>query len=220
MVGDRVQLKDGSWANEKITLTELARHYNLSNSSVKSKAKKENWGKLREAYIARVQERNMGLELSFYTQENFDNETTAMNSAQKLNRVLETYIDTKYATILKASDSLEDMHIEDDEVIQTEFNRVNNNTGVSVFITELQSTVKVAESIYNLQRKIYVNAQEEDPLDISDITKKPKYKNERERETKLNQLRQRLLMSQSTQDVETAIYPTIPVESIPLDDTE
>ena len=213
MVGERVQLSDGSWVSERINLRDLAKHYGVGYQTVVNRSAKENWVKLREAYLAKVQERNVGLELSFYTQENFTNETTAMNSAQKLGKVLETYIDTKYGKILDANNSLEDRHLEDDEELQREFNRVNNNTGMSVFINELQSAVKVAESIYTLQRKIYENAQEEDSIDLSDLLKKPKFKNNRERENRINQLKQRLLMSQESTEVSIQVE-TIDAEVI------
>lgn len=214
VVGNRVQLQDGSWVTEKVTLPELAKHYNINLNTLRGKSKKENWAKLRDAYVAKVQERNLGVELSFYTQENFNNESIAMNSAQKLGKVLETYIDTKYSKILDAADSLEDSEIESDEELQREFSRVNNNTGINIFIAELQNAVKVADSIYTLQRKIYSNAQEEDTLDLNDILKKPKFKNDRERETKLNLLRQKLLMSQSSEEVTHAVQSN--VEHIPL----
>lgn len=192
IVGERKQLEDNSWVSEDISLKELSNRYDIAYSTIRKKAHIEGWVKLRKGYLARVNEKNLGFELSFYTQENFAAEIAAMNTCNKLGKVLETYIEGQYGEILRESEDLEKGGVDLSDELKDRLGRVNNNTGVPVFINELSNAVKVTRDIYDLQRKIYENAPKEDSEVIEEMTGKTKFNNDREREIKLKQLQNRL----------------------------
>lgn len=212
ILGDRKQLDTGGYASEHIGYRKLAALYNIVPNNLIAKARKEGWYKLREAYLARVNEKNIGLELSFYTSENYQSEVATTNATDKLSKVLDAFIDTRYKAILEADD-IDNLDEESRLEIENQFTRVNNNTGTSVFIKELQDTIKVAQSIYELRAKVYANAPADLTLEQVASSVAPKFKNTREREIKLEAIKQKLL----AQNSDTSVVPestTVEVETV------
>jgi hypothetical protein len=193
VVGSREQLEDGSWVSKTITLSYLAEYYDIKYSVIKSKSVLENWKKYRKAYLSRVTESNTGKELSFYTQENFGAELSAMNSAQKLSRVADIYIEHKYRKVLAIANDLGKSGIEIDEEVDEELNKVNNATGMSIFVNELSNAVKVVKDIYTLQRQIYDNAPKEEHELIDEMTSAKTARSEREKQKRLEDLKRQVL---------------------------
>lgn len=192
VIGKRTQLEDGSWITEDYTLKELAQKFGVKYDYLRYKSSSESWSKLRKAYLARVNQVNIGQELGLYTQENYQAEIAAMNACNKLGVVLDRYIEHKFGDILETSENTESDGTDVSDELASQMNVVNRTTGTPVFITELKEAIKVASDIYTLQRKIYDNAPKTEVEVIEKITNKPKFKNEKERQAKIQQLQAKL----------------------------
>lgn len=192
VLGKRIQLADGSFVSEDYTLKELALKFGISYNYLRYKSSCEKWSKLRKAYLIRVNQINVGQELGLYTQENYQGEIAAMNACNKLGVVLDRYIEYKFGEILESAEDLDTDGKSMSEELETQMMAVNRNTGTPIFITELKETVKVANDIYNLQRKVYENAPKTEMEIIERITNKPKFKTEKERQAKIKQLQAKL----------------------------
>lgn len=193
VVGKREQLEDGSWVSTNISLSYLAEYYDIKYSVIKSKSVLENWKKYRKAYLARVTEKDTGKDLSFYVEENLGNELSAMNSAQKLSRVADIYIEHKYRKVLAIANDLNKSGKEIDEEVDAELSKVNNATGMSVFVNELSNAVKVVKDIYTLQRQIYDNVPKEEVSIIDEMTAAKTARSEREKQKRLEDLKRQVL---------------------------
>jgi len=192
ILGNRVQLEDGTWVSEDCTLKDIALRFGVNYNYLRIKSSSESWGKIRKAYLARVNQSNIGHELGLYTQENYQAEIAAMNACNKLGIVLDKYIDHKFSDILENTEDINSIDSDISEELEAKLNAVNRNTGTPIFVTELKEAIKVASDIYTLQRKIYDNAPKTDLDVIEKITNKPKFKNEKERQAKIQQLQAKL----------------------------
>lgn len=192
ILGNRVQLEDGTWVSEDCTLKDIAIKFGVNYNYIRVKAANESWSKIRRAYLARVNQSNIGQELGLYTQENYQAEIAAMNACNKLGIVLDKYIDHKFSDILETTEDINSLDSDISEELEAKLNAVNRNTGTPIFVTELKEAIKVASDIYTLQRKIYDNAPKTDMEVIEKITNKPKFKNEKERQAKIQQLQAKL----------------------------
>lgn len=191
VLGKRKQLADGSYVSEDYTLKEIAAKFNVNYGSLRHKASQDRWNNLRKAYLARVNQINIGLDLGLYTQENYQSEIAALNACNKLGKVLDKYIEVKFGDILDDDVDVNSDHSLDDTVRETML-QVNRATGTPIFVTELKEAIKVAGDIYNLSRKIYENAPKEEITIIEEHTKKPKFRNDNERLAKIKQLEAKL----------------------------
>ena len=226
ILGRRKQLEDGSIVAENVTLKELSEKYGIKMTLIKEKSAKQNWGKLRKAYQERVTERNIGLELGLYTQEDYEAEVAAMNAANKLTVVLNKFIDYKFREILEDDQDVNSDGSNTSEELEQQINAVNRNTGTPVFINELKETVKVATDIYRLQKEIYRNAPNKDletldaKIKSSKDAKKSKsiekiINNPQDRQEMINRLKQKLFESENqlkqVQELEQVEQNTIDV---------
>lgn len=217
MVGNRFQAEDGTWLSEPITLKQLAKFYNVSYDRIKLRSSKEKWGDYRRVYLERLEENNLEHELAYYTQESFSSEVGTMTVSNKLAQVLDVFVESRYKQILEASrdpSSLES--IDDDEAIQAQLNRVSATTGTAVFITELAQAVKVADSIFTLQKKVIDSTEKhKQTVNLDDLvgTKASAkvFRNQEERNLKLEQIKQQLLMQKDSQGIYVAVEP-VPTE--------
>jgi len=216
VLGKRIQLEDGTWVSEDYTLRDLATKHNVSFNYLKHKSADEGWKKLRKAYLARVDKNNIGQELGLYTTENYQAEVSALNACNKLGIVLEKYISHKFSRILEASEDVQSDGRDIDEELDEQFNAVNRTTGTPTFITDIQHTVKVANEIYSLQRKIYENSPRTDLNEIEQLTKKPKFRNEHERLAKLQGLQAKLASILKPNEV----VETVAVSEIAMSEVE
>ena len=192
ILGNRVQLEDGTWVSEDCSLKDIAQKFGVNYNYLRNKASTESWSKIRRAYLARVTQTNIGQELGLYTQENYQAEIAAMNACNKLGIVLDKYIDHKFADILENNEDINHDDRDISEELEAKLNAVNRNTGTPIFVTELKEAIKVASDIYNLQRKIYENAPKAETDIIEKITNKPKFKSEKDRQAKIQQLQAKL----------------------------
>lgn len=192
VLGKRVQLEDGSWVSEDYSLKELSLKFGVNYEYLRKKSSNESWGKIRKAYLARVNQINIGQELGLYTQENYQAEIAAMNACNKLGIVLDKYIDHKFGDILDNNEDVDCDGSEVGESIEEHMRMVNRASGAPVLMTELKEAIKVASDIYSLQRKVYDNAPKTEMEIIEKMTNKPKFKNEKERTAKIQQLQAKL----------------------------
>jgi hypothetical protein len=193
VVGNRLQLEDGTWVSQNISLSYLSEYYDIKYSVIKSKSVLENWKKYRKAYLSRVTDSNVGKELSFYTEENFGAELSAMNTSTKLSRVLDIYIEHRYRNILDVANDLGKSGNEIDEDIEADLSRVNNATGMSIFINELSQAVKVTKEIYSLQAQIHSNAPKDEMELIEEMSEAKTARSEREKQKRLEDLKRQEL---------------------------
>lgn len=176
VVGKHKQLDDGMWVTEDYTYKELGEKFQVNLNSIKKKASTESWTKLRKAYLARVNNKNITQELGLYTTENYQAEISAMNACNKLGVVLDHYIEANFRDILEAVD---------DTSITDSADRVD----APIDIKSITEAVKVAKEIYGLQRQIYENSPKTEMEIIEELTNKPKYRTQRERDAAIVRLK-------------------------------
>lgn len=194
VLGKRKQTTDGTWISENYTLKEIAEKFGVGYYYLKQKSASEGWSKLRKAYLARVNEVNVGQELGLYTSENYQSEINAINACNKLSAVLNSYIEYKFGSII---DHCEDINSLDGEGlpenIERQMNVINQNTGMPVFINEIKEAVKVTTDIYKLQRTVYENSPQANTELVENLMKNKKtFKNEQQRKAKLTELQAKL----------------------------
>lgn len=195
MVGERVQLADGSWASESISQKKLGEKYGIPVGTIVARATREKWSNLRKAYLMKVTEEGIGKDLNLYEDSQNVSEIQALSAVEKLGKVLGVYIDSRYSAILEANEKL-DGKVELTEEVEAELSRVNLNTGIPVFINELNNAVKVTKDIYELSRKIYDNSPNNVSVEVVTSDKSLQFRNDKEREIKLEQLKKRLALSE------------------------
>jgi len=178
ILGKRKQLPDGIWISEDYTYSQIAKDYGIALQTVKDRGARESWTKLRKAYLARVNNINIGQKLSLYTTANYQAEVAAMSACNKLGVVLDRYIENKFGDIL---DSNEDIN---SDTRKDDISRVTT--------LELKEAVTVASEIYKLQRKIYDNAPKTDQEILDLLESKPKYKSAQERAAAINRIAAKL----------------------------
>ncbi|MGL5923780.1 hypothetical protein [Chroococcidiopsis sp.] len=187
ILGKRKQLEDGSWVSEDYTHQELAGKYAIKLSTLRKQLYNGSWHNYRKAYLARVSQMSIGLELGLYTQENYQSEIAAMRACDKLGNVMTAYIQHRFGEVLDAqSDLLTDGELPSN-VAET-MNEVHPKTGVPLFLGEVEKAIKVTKDIYDLQRRIYENAPSTGADIVEEVTSKPKFANDRERESKISNL--------------------------------
>jgi hypothetical protein len=178
ILGKRKQLEDGTWISEDYTYNQIAKDYGIALQTIKNKGSQESWSKLRKAYLARVNNLNIGQQLSLYTTANYQAEIAAMNACNKLGVVLDRYIENKFGDILDSSEDINST------------GRENNISHVNM--QELKDAIKTASDIYQLQRKIYDNAPDTDQEILDLLNTKPKYKSAQEREAAIHRIAAKL----------------------------
>jgi hypothetical protein len=225
VVGERVQLADGSWCSESISQRKLAEKYGIPQSTIVARATREKWSNLRKAYLMKVTEEGIGEDLNLYEDNQNVSEIQALNAVEKLGKVLGTYIDSRYSAILEANERI-DGRVELTEDVEAELSRVNTNTGIPVFINELNNAVKVTRDIYDLSRKIYENSPHHVSIEAVTSTENLKFRNDKEREIKLEQLKKRLALSEEqaksmkTAEESTTVERKSPYRSNPVVDVK
>lgn len=193
VIGKKKQLEDGTWITEDYSYKELAEKFGVKRTTVQQKGAQESWMKLRKAFLARVMNQNLSMDMGLYVTENYQAEVSAMNACNKLGVVLDKYIESKFGHILEKN---EDINNEDEKSLVMETIVTKNGEVIEVEkeidISEIKDAIKVAQDIYGLQRKIYDNAPKPEVELIEKMTNKPKFRSERERQQKIAQLEQRL----------------------------
>jgi hypothetical protein len=196
VVGNRVELEDGTYCSEQVSQKKISEIYGIPLPTINARAGRERWNDLRKAYLMKVSEKNIGKDLNLYAESQNISEINALTAVEKLGKVLGTYIDTRYSLILEATEQGDTVELNED--LRVELGRVNQNTGIPVFINELSNAVKVTRDIYELSRKIYDNSPNSVDIDVVTSDKELKFKNDNERETKLAQLKRRLALSEES----------------------
>lgn len=197
VLGKRKQLEDGSWISEDYTYRELCSKFSnqelgvkINYNTLKNVASQQNWTKLRKAYLARVNQINIGQELGLYTQENYQAEISAVTACNKLGTVLDRYIEYKFGDILECDEDTDSTdNYSEESIYQMES---VNKAGSPIFLAEIKEAVNVAKEIYNLQRKIYDNAPKTEMEIIETLSTKPKFRSDKERQAKIAQLSAKL----------------------------
>jgi hypothetical protein len=210
ILGKRLQLEDGTWVSEDYTYAQLCEKFSapgceIKYNTLKTVARQQGWVKLRKAYLMRVNEVNIGMELGLYTQENFQAEVSAMSACDKLGTVLDKYIEHRFGDILEAAEDVGSTGLETlSEDALAAMSKVNQNTGIPIFLNEVKEAVRVASDIYTLQRKIHDNRPQTESEILEELQSKPKFRDENERQAKIAQLEARLGKSLSQVKVEQA----------------
>lgn len=173
---------------------------------MKKVASQQTWSKYRKAYLARVNQINIGQELGLYTQENYQAQIAAINACNKLGTVLDKFIEYKFGDILEMSEDVTDDGTEVPEEISNQMREVNRATGTPVLLAEIKDAVKVVTDIYNLQQKIYKDAPKGDAEIIEELSTKPRFRTEQERHAAIARLEAQLgrSLSQVKQEREMA----------------
>jgi hypothetical protein len=184
ILGKRKQLEDGSWVSEDFTHQELADKYAINLSTLRKQLYNGSWHNYRKAYLARVSQMSIGLELGLYTQENYQSEIAAMRACDKLGSVMTAYIQHRFGEVL---DAQSDLHADGEmpSNIAEYMDEIHPKTGVPAFLGEVEKVIKVTKDIYELQRRIYENAPSTGADIVEEVNSKPKFANERERESKI-----------------------------------
>jgi hypothetical protein len=154
--GQKQTLKDGTVVNKDYSLKELATLFAISYDSLKLKARKEGWPRMRAAYLSRVSPGGLGNDLNYYDEESSTAEASALAASNKLGAVLDKYINYRYGEILEVDD-LDNLSPE----VRAQIAEVNRNTGKPVFISELKEAIGVAKDIYNLHKQVVADAPED-----------------------------------------------------------
>jgi hypothetical protein len=214
VLGKRIQLEDGTFASEDYTYKEFAEKFEVNFTTLRDKVHKDKWQHLRKAYLARVNERNIGQELGLYVQENYQAEIAAVNACNKLGVVLDRYIEHKFGEVLDASEDLDNPNYLSEETKEY-MNMVNNKTGTPIFLNEVKEAITVASNIYKLQRQIYENAPKEDMELFQIETKSHKFKTPQERQAAIKRLEAKLGRKLNASDLKPSSEPeTIEVSAV------
>lgn len=147
--GKIVRREDGTVYTEDYTYKELAAEYEIDVNWLKQKGAKEKWRSYREAYLAKLDEINLGEDLGLYSTAEYLAEVNTINACQKLTAILDTFLEAKFGDILDLSEVPNKTFSEED--IET------ISKGVS--LTELKDAVRIVTDIYKIQKEIVSNQQ-------------------------------------------------------------
>lgn len=142
MAGDRILRDDGVVVIKDLSLKDVSQEFNVNYSSVLLKAKKEEWSKLKQAFRAKLGEVATEQQLNLYLDQNLVADIQAINTANKLTKLYNAYLEAKFGEILS---DLEDETISslDPQIILD-----------TIDLKDMKELIAIAKEIYNLTRSV------------------------------------------------------------------
>jgi hypothetical protein len=162
ILGKKVKLGNDTYVYKDYTVREFCEEYStdeikLDPLRMGKIIKRFKWREYRKAYLEKLSQEDLELGLARGV-DNTESEVEALTNAKKLGSVLNTYLDFRFGEIIERDEgiTLENLDTLTTNT-QTLLTQVNPNTGVPLFLTELEKALTVSSKIYELQRKIIDN---------------------------------------------------------------
>lgn len=191
ILGIREKTEEGHYISRTYTKQEFADKFNIPITVLKERMRLDKWAELREAYLLKIDEINVGQELNIYARENNEAEIAAMNAAGKLAHLLDVWIEHNFGEVLDIKQSIFKNKFAKViyDVEQQEYRELDPRD--SIDLDKLHKGIKIAREIYDLQEKITKKYEHLAPH-TDELAKKQGKLSESQRKTKLEAIKAQL----------------------------